>query len=85
MRGQIAYICEVSIEEGSDLDGAKAQEAIEIGSHRMIAHRRGRSEVKWNYDPALVMGAGDELLVLATRAGLDKILQRCRPVGAAAS
>ncbi|HEU5127095.1 MAG TPA: NAD-binding protein [Glycomyces sp.] len=85
VRGQIAYICEVSIEEGSDLDGAKAQEAIEIGSHRMIAHRRGRSEVKWNYDPALVMGAGDELLVLATRAGLDKILQRCRPVGAAAS
>jgi Trk K+ transport system NAD-binding subunit len=78
VRGQIAYICEVSIEEGSDLDGAKAREATEIGSHRMIAHRRGRSEVKWNYDPALAMGAGDELLVLATRAGLDKILQRCR-------
>lgn len=83
VRGQIAYICEVSIEEGSDLDGAKAQEATEFGSHRMIAHRRGRSEVKWNYDPALVMGAGDELLVLATRAGLDKILRRCRAAAAA--
>lgn len=80
VRGQIAYICEVVISPGGTLDDAPAQAADETGSHRLLAVKRGTGGVRWNPDAAFRMRAGDKLLVLATRPGLEEIMHRCRPV-----
>ncbi|GAB3230090.1 hypothetical protein GCM10027447_24240 [Glycomyces halotolerans] len=78
VRGQIAYIGEVVVGSGSQLDDAAAHDASEVGSHRLLAVRRASGGVRWNPDAAFRIQAGDTLLVLATRAGLAEMLHRCR-------
>ncbi|WP_030161975.1 TrkA family potassium uptake protein [Glycomyces sp. NRRL B-16210] len=80
VRGQIAYIAEAEVETGSRLDDAPAHEATVAGSHRLLAVKRASGRVSWNPDAAFRIGYGDQVLVLATRRGLDEILQRCRGV-----
>ncbi|THV31901.1 potassium channel family protein [Glycomyces paridis] len=79
VRGQIAYIAEAAVEEGSRLDDAPAHEATLAGSHRLMAVKRASGRISWNPDAAFRIVHGDTLLVLATRRGLDAILRRCRP------
>jgi len=82
VRGHIAYIEAFEVGAGSMMDDAAAHRATKVGSHRLLAVRRAGGTVSWNPDAAFRVGAGDTLLVVATRKGLNDILERCRPGGA---
>ncbi|MCH7233029.1 NAD-binding protein [Glycomyces sp. L485] len=79
VRDRVAYIAEVVVSATSPLDDAAAYEATSLGSHRLLAVRRASGGVRWNPDAAFRLQAGDRLLVLAIRSGLEVILDRCRP------
>jgi Trk K+ transport system NAD-binding subunit len=78
VRGQIAYIAEVSVEEGSFLDDQAAQEATVTGSHRLLAVKRDTGGVRWMPDDGFRIKHGDTLLVLVTRKGLNEVHDCCR-------
>lgn len=82
VRGHIAYIEEFEVGAGSLMDDAAAHRATKVGSHRLLAVKRAGGSVNWIPDAAFRVGRGDTLLVVATRSGLNDILQRCRPGGA---
>ncbi|MEU5154195.1 NAD-binding protein [Glycomyces sp. NPDC021274] len=82
VRGHIAYIEAFEVGEGSDMDDAAAHRATKVGSHRLLAVKRAGGTISWNPDAAFRVGSGDTLLVVATRKGLNDILERCRPGGA---
>jgi Trk K+ transport system NAD-binding subunit len=82
VRGHIAYIEEFAIGEGSRLDDTGAHRATKIGSHRLLAVRRPGGSIRWEPDAGFRLNAGDTLLVVATRKGLNDILEACRPGGA---
>ncbi|WP_155830056.1 potassium channel family protein [Glycomyces tenuis] len=79
VRGQIAYICEVGVGADSPLDDAPAHAATAIGSHRLLAVKRDTGGIRWNPDAAFRIQAGDKLLILAIRTGLEESLHLCRP------
>ncbi|WP_084546856.1 potassium channel family protein [Glycomyces arizonensis] len=79
VRGELVYIGEVVVGAGGRLDDARAQEATALGSHRLLAVKRASGGVRWNPDAAFSIQAGDKLLVLATRPGLEEVLHRCQP------
>ncbi|SDE39494.1 potassium channel family protein [Glycomyces harbinensis] len=83
VRGHIAYIEAFEIGEGSRLDDTGAHRATKIGSHRLLAVKRPGGTIRWQPDAGFRLNAGDTLLVLATRKGLNDILDDCRPGGAA--
>ncbi|THV43305.1 potassium channel family protein [Glycomyces buryatensis] len=80
VREHNAYIAEVTVEEGSLLDDAYAGNVTAFGSIRLLAIRKGLTSkaVSWNPTPSFRVKAGDKLLVLVTRAGLNDIRGRCR-------
>ncbi|MDN3240505.1 potassium channel family protein [Glycomyces tritici] len=82
VRGHIAYIEAFEVGEGSAMDDAAARLATKVGSHRLLAVKRAGGTISWNPDAAFRVGSGDTLLVVATRKGLNDILERCRPGGA---
>ncbi len=82
VRGQIVYISEILIGAGGQLDDAPAHEATAIGSHRLLAVKRPGGSVRWNPDAAFRIEAGDKLLMLATRPGLEGIVHRSQPAAA---
>ncbi|MCD0444181.1 NAD-binding protein [Glycomyces sp. A-F 0318] len=82
VRGHIAYIEAFEIGAGSRLDDTGAHRATKIGSHRLLAVRRPGGSVRWEPDAGFRLSAGDTLLVVATRKGLNDILEACRPAGA---
>ncbi|MEV3939159.1 NAD-binding protein [Glycomyces sp. NPDC049804] len=81
VRGHIAYIEAFEVGEGSQMDDAAAHRATKVGSHRLLAVKRAGGTISWNPDAAFRVGRGDTLLVVATRKGLNDILERCRPGG----
>ncbi|WP_335986482.1 potassium channel family protein [Glycomyces sp. MUSA5-2] len=84
VRGQIAYIAEVTVEEGAWLDDVPAHKATVPGSHRLLAVRRPTGNIRWNPDAGFQIAHGDKLLVLVTRRGLNEVHGACRPPEAAA-
>jgi Trk K+ transport system NAD-binding subunit len=78
VRGQIAYIAEVTVEEGAFLDDQAAQEATVTGSHRLLAVKRDTGGVRWMPDDGFRIKHGDTLLVLVTRKGLNEVHDCCR-------
>jgi len=82
VRGHIAYIEAFEIGERSQLDDKAAMQATKIGSYRLLAVKRAGGTIRWNPDAGFVLSRGDTLLVLATRKGLNDILDHCRPGGA---
>lgn len=78
VRGRVAYIGEVVVESGAQLDDGAVHEATSNGSHIPLAVRRASGGVRWNPDAAFRIQAGDKLLVLATTQGLQEILERCQ-------
>lgn len=78
VRGHIAYIEAFEVGEGARLDDAAADLATKVGSHRLLAIRRSGGATNWNPDAAYRIKHGDTLLVLATRKGLNDILEHCR-------
>ena len=78
----IAYLEAFEIGERSQLDDKAAMQATKIGSYRLLAVKRAGGTIRWNPDAGFVLSRGDTLLVLATRKGLNDILDHCRPGGA---
>ncbi|GAA2301851.1 potassium channel protein [Glycomyces scopariae] len=78
VRGQIAYIAEVTVEEDAWLDDVPAHKASVPGSHRLLAVKRSSGGVRWNPDAAFRITHGDTLLVLVTRKGLNEVREYCQ-------
>jgi Trk K+ transport system NAD-binding subunit len=79
----VLLIAEVPVREGSALVGLTASEIDSSGDARLIAIQRAGADVDLQVAPDYALTSGDELIVLATRAGLGAVL--ARSVGRAAA
>jgi Trk K+ transport system NAD-binding subunit len=76
----VLLIAEVPVGPGSDLAGRRLEDVHRAGELRVIAiSRRGLPELNWSPDPGYELAPQDRLVVLATRAGLGRILAASRP------
>jgi Trk K+ transport system NAD-binding subunit len=75
----VLLVAEVDLSPGSELAGRELQEVHEAGQARVIALRREGMAVDWSPPASCRLAPGDRLYVLATRAGLGRLLARSRP------
>lgn len=76
---RVLVVADVPVAPTSALDGAPVSDANQAGNTRVLAVVRDE-EVFWAPHPGMVLGAGDRLLLLATRSGLGHILVARAPV-----
>jgi Trk K+ transport system NAD-binding subunit len=73
-------VAAVKVLPGSELDGAPLGDADRPGSARVIAMSEAGSEwVDWTADHRRVLSAGDEVVVVARRAGLRQLVEQATP------
>ena len=73
----VLLIADIRVGAGSDLDGRPVADVHQAGQVQMIAHRRpGADQIDWSPSSRLVLSPQDEIYVLATRAGLSRIIAR---------
>jgi len=73
----VLLIADIRVGAGSDLDGRPVADVHQAGQVQMIAHRRpGADQIDWSPSPRLVLSPQDEIYVLATRAGLSRVIAR---------
>jgi Trk K+ transport system NAD-binding subunit len=73
-------VAAVRVVAGSELDGAPLERADRPGSARVIAMSQAGSEwVDWTADHRRVLSAGDEVVVVARRAGLRHLVEQATP------
>ncbi len=73
---------DVRVEAGAELAGKPAAEAERPGETHVLAVRhRGTDTFDWSPDRNRLLAPQDQLLVLATRAGLGQTLARNRRLG----
>jgi Trk K+ transport system NAD-binding subunit len=73
----VLLIADIRVDAGSDLDGRPVEDVHQAGQVRMIAHRRpGADQLDWSPSPRLVLSPQDQIYVLATRAGLSRVIAR---------
>ncbi|WP_433298686.1 potassium channel family protein [Actinoplanes sp. CA-030573] len=73
-------VATVQVLAGSTLDGAALVNVDRAESTRVISMRAAGSEwVDWEPDPRRVLTAGDEVVVVARRAGLRVLLEQASP------
>ena len=71
----VLLIADVRVEAGAELAGKPAAEAERPGeTHVLAARRRGTDTFDWSPDRNRLLAPQDQLLVLATRAGLGQTL-----------
>lgn len=76
----VLLIADVPIDPGSELDGLTLERAHEAGQARVIAlRRRGVDEMDWKPHQGYLLSAQDRMVVIATRAGLGRVLARSSP------
>ena len=76
----VLLIADVPVDPDSELEGAALQQVHEAGQARVIAlRRRGVDEMDWKPHQGYLLSAHDRMIVLATRAGLGRVLARSRP------
>src|ERR1700760_2626554 len=76
----VLLIAEVPVGEGSALAGHRVDDVHDGSDLRLIAlRRRGGAGVGWSPRPGDVLRPLDGLVVLATRAGLSRVLARSMP------
>jgi Trk K+ transport system NAD-binding subunit len=76
----VLLIAEVPVGEGSALAGHRVDDVHDGSDLRLIAlRRRGGAGVGWSPRPGDVLRPLDGLVVLATRAGLGRVLARSQP------
>jgi Trk K+ transport system NAD-binding subunit len=76
----VLLIAEVAVGEGSALAGHRVDDVHDGSDLRLIAlRRRGGAGVGWSPRPGDVLRPLDGLVVLATRAGLSRVLARSQP------
>jgi Trk K+ transport system NAD-binding subunit len=76
----VLLIAEVAVGAGAELTGKRVSD-VHAGADnvRLIAlRRRGETTADWSPDPDAGLSTGDRLVVLATRAGLGRVLARSR-------
>ena len=78
----VLLIADVAVGAGAELAGRRAEDVHDGSDVRLIAlRRRGGTTVDWVPRPGDELSAGDGMVVVATRAGLSRVLARCRPAG----
>jgi Trk K+ transport system NAD-binding subunit len=76
----VLLIADLGVGTGSELDGAAVQQVHQSGLLRLLAvEPAGGGPVNWSPPGALRLGGQDRLYVIATRAGLSRILARSLP------
>jgi Trk K+ transport system NAD-binding subunit len=75
----VLLIADVAVGEGAELAGRRVDDVHDRSDVRLIAlRRRGGTAVDWSPRPGDELRPGDRLVVVATRAGLGRVLARCR-------
>jgi Trk K+ transport system NAD-binding subunit len=75
----VLLIAEVAVGDGAELAGRHVDDVHDRSDVRLIAlRRRGETGVDWSPRPGDELRPADRLVVLATRAGLSRVLARCR-------
>jgi Trk K+ transport system NAD-binding subunit len=75
----VLLIAEVAVGDGAELAGRHVDDVHDRSDVRLIAlWRRGETGVDWSPRPGDELRPADRLVVLATRAGLGRVLARCR-------
>jgi Trk K+ transport system NAD-binding subunit len=75
----VLLIADVRVEAGAELAGKPAAEAQRPGeTHVLAVRRRGTDMFDWSLNRDYLLAPQDQLLVLATRAGLGQTLARNR-------
>jgi Trk K+ transport system NAD-binding subunit len=76
----VLLIAEVAVGAGSALAGHRVEDVHDGSDVRLIAlRRRGGAGVTWSPRPGDELHPADGLVVLATRAGLSRVLARSQP------
>jgi Trk K+ transport system NAD-binding subunit len=71
----VLLIADVTVGAGSALDGTRVDDVHQTGQVRALAvQRAGSTAVDWSPSRTLRLGAQDRLYVIATRAGLSRVL-----------
>jgi Trk K+ transport system NAD-binding subunit len=78
----VLLIADLGVGTGSELDGTAVQAVHQTGLVRVLAvEPAGGAPVNWSPAGDLRLGAQDRLYVIATRAGLSRVLARSTPPG----
>ena len=71
----VLLIAELGVGTGSELDGSPVEEVHQTGQVRVLAvQRSGGGAVDWSPAGTLRLAAQDRLYIIATRAGLSRVL-----------
>ena len=80
----VLLVAEVQLSPGAELTGYQVSQVHKAGEARVIGlQRRGLTRVDWSPQGEYRLEPQDRLFVLATRAGLGRVLARSRPNGRA--
>jgi Trk K+ transport system NAD-binding subunit len=76
----VLLVSEVQLSPGAELTGHPVREVHKAGEARVIAlQRKGVPGTDWSPPDEYRLAPQDRLFVLATRAGLGRVLARSRP------
>jgi Trk K+ transport system NAD-binding subunit len=76
----VLLIADVAVGEGSELAGRHVEDVHDRSDVRLVALRhQGGTWADWSPRPGDELRPADRLVVVATRAGLGRVLARCRP------
>jgi Trk K+ transport system NAD-binding subunit len=75
----VLLVAEVDLSPGGELAGRELQQVHEAGQARVIALQRAGMPVDWSPASSYRLAPGDRLYVLATRAGLGRLMARGKP------
>ena len=79
----VLLIADVTVTAGSDLAGRPVEDVHQTGQVRVIGlQRSGTDQVDWSPGRQRPLAPQDRMYVLATRAGLSRVLAQSRPVPA---
>jgi Trk K+ transport system NAD-binding subunit len=77
----VLLMADVPVNAGSLLEGTALGQVHEAGQARVIAlRRRGIDQMDWKPHQGYLLSAQDRVIVLATRAGLGRVLARSAPI-----
>ena len=80
----VLLIADIRVGAGSELAGSPVESIHETGEVRVLAvQRTGAARVDWSLASGLRLAPADRLYVLATRAGLSRVLARSQPAPSA--